>query len=415
MKFGGSSVATVELMRKAAQLVASARESHSKVVVVVSAMGDHTNTLYDLAYTASVRPSHRELDVIVSTGEQVSSALLAILLNDMGFQARSLSGQQAGIRTSEVHGNARIEDIDTSFLRNILGNGEIAVVTGFQGVNYAKEITTLGRGGSDTTAAALAVALQACECRIYTDVAGVFTTDPRFCPRARIIPQIHFEEMLELAALGARVLHPRAVEFAGRNKILMRVLSTEHPNLPGTTITFDLEENMEKPNVTGIAFNQEEAKITVRNVPDQPGVAAKLFSEIADKNIDVDLIVQNIASDGQTDISFTVHRSQSEIAMVTIQEIAKELGTVDVDCAVNVGKVSLVGVGMRGNAGIAAQMFKALAKAEVNIQMISTSEIKTSVLIDEDKVEVAVRRLHKHFGLDVKEEVGAVGAAEAKS
>lgn len=414
MKYGGSSVATVDLLRQAAQQVASARAEHAQVVAVVSAMGDQTNQLYDLVYSASVRPARRELDVITSTGELVSSALLAILLNDLGTPARSLSGAQAGIRTNELHGNARIEDIDTSFLSEIIASGEVAVVAGFQGVNPAGEVTTLGRGGSDTTAAALAVALEASECRIYTDVPGVLTTDPRICPKARVIPSIHFEEMLELAALGARVLHPRAVEFAGRNRLKLRVLAAAAPGLGGTTITFDSEENMERPNVTGIAFNQEEAKITVRNVPDRPGVAARLFSQIAARHIDVDLIVQNIAANGHTDITFTVHRSQSDNAVAALTEIAAELGCEDVECALDVGKVSLVGIGMSGHAGIAAQMFEVLAEAKVNIQMISTSEIKTSVLIEEDKIELAVRKLHKHFGLDAVEEVGAVSASQAK-
>lgn len=415
MKFGGTSLGDVELVRKAAGIVMEARKKKIDVAVVVSAMGDHTDELFDLMHRASAHPPAREMDIVASTGELVSAAVFAMVLSDMGQPAVSLSAYQAGIRTSGPHGNARIESIDAKKVQKLLGAGTVPVVTGYQGHNDEGEVTTLGRGGSDTTAAALGTAIKASECRIYTDVEGVYSADPRVCHKARIIDTVHFEEILELAALGASVLHPRAVEFAGRNRLELRVLSTFKSELPGTRIVFETEEKMEKPSVTGIALNNEEAKLTVRAVPDKPGVAATLFSRIAERDIDVDVIVQNTAANGLADISFTVHRSQAKAAHEITREIAKELGTEHVDEPVNVAKVSLVGVGMRGHAGIAAQMFSILADAKINIEMISTSEIKISAIIGEDVAERAVRQLHKQLGLDAETEVGVVRPAMAKA
>ena len=416
LKFGGTSVADVAMMRTAAELVRLTKKECNDIVVVVSAMGEQTDELFDLVHAATAHPSPRELDVIASTGELVSSSLFATILTDMGLPARSLSGFQAGIRTTGRHGNARIESIDTRYLRKLLANGEIPVVAGFQGHNEDGEVTTLGRGGSDTTAAALGAELHARECRIYTDVPGIFTADPRICAKAQTLETVHFEEILELAALGVKVLHPRAVEFAGRNRLQLRILSTMDRSHPGTRIVFELEENMEQPNVTGIAYNLEEAKITVRGLPDHPGIAATLFSRIAEQEIDVDVIVQNIAANNLADISFTIHRSQLERALECTKKITKELGSSSkVESTENIAKVSLVGLGMRGHAGIAAQMFSALADAKINIQMIATSEIKISAIIDEEKAELAVRRLHKRFGLDAKAEVGVVKPVMAKA
>lgn len=415
MKFGGTSLADVQMVRKAAEIVLAAIKRKHRVAVVVSAMGDLTDSLFDLMHQASPRPAAREMDVVASTGELVSSALFAMVLADMGVRAVSLSAFQAGIRTSGPHGNARIEGIDTGRIERLLDDGVVPVVAGYQGHNDDGEVTTLGRGGSDTTAAALGVGLKAAECRIYTDVDGVYTADPRVCHKASIIASLHFEEILEMAALGASVLHPRAVEFAGRNRLNLRVLSTFDSERPGTRITFETEEDMERPSVTGIALNTEESKLTVRDLPDRPGIAATLFSRLAERDIDVDVIVQNIAANGHADISFTVHRSQSGKAHETTQEIASELGSGRVEDPTNVAKVSLVGVGMRGHAGIAAQMFTTLAKSKVNIQMISTSEIKISAIIDEDVAELAVRKLHRQFGLDVEPEVGVVRPAMAKA
>ena len=415
MKFGGTSLADVPMLRKAAGIVVEARSEGMDVCVVVSAMGDQTDGLLDMVHSASARPGQREVDVVATTGELVSAALFAIVLGDMGQPARSMSAFQAGISTSGAGGNARIEGVGVKQLRRLLKAGEVPVITGYQGFNDDGEVTTLGRGGSDTTAAAVGAALSADECRIYTDVPGVFTADPRVCPRARVLEVVYFEEILELAAMGAKVLHPRAVEFAGRNKLQMRVLSTMDSGRPGTRIVYELEEDMERPSVTGIAYNLEEAKVTVRELPDTPGVAARLFSKIAEHDIEVDVIVQNIAAGGKADISFTVHRSQMDKAMGITEGIARDLGSSKVECTNSVAKVSLVGVGMRGQAGIAAQMFTILSEAEINIQMISTSEIKISAIISEDAAELAVRRLHKAFGLDAVEEVGDVGPAIAKA
>ena len=411
IKFGGTSVASVDLIRHASKIVLERRRSCERVVVVVSAMGSQTNELLDLAYAAASQPNERELDALVSTGEVVSAALFATLLHQQGQRAQSITAHQSGIATNGEHGNAAIESIDTAYLNSLLDDGVIPVVAGFQGLAPDGSVTTIGRGGSDTTAAALAHALEADECLIYTDVPGIFTADPRICPQARVLERVHYEEILELAALGARVIHPRAVEYAGKNQLLLRVLSTREPELPGTVITFAKEETMDKPNVTGIAYNVEEAKLTLREAPDQPGIAAKLFASIAAQGIDVDMIVQNIAANGQADISFTVHRSQLRKAMAAAADTAKKLKAKGVEATEGIAKVSIVGDGMRGHAGIASQMFKTLAEADVNILMISTSEIKVSVIIDLDKAELAVRKLHKAFGLDAEVEDKVIAPA----
>ncbi|MBF2734506.1 MAG: aspartate kinase [Betaproteobacteria bacterium AqS2] len=415
IKFGGSSLASVEHMRRASRIVLERRRSCGRVVVVVSAMGSRTNELLDLAYAAAAHPDERELDVIASSGEVVSAALFATLLRHQGQPARSVTAHRSGIATSAEHGNARIEDIDCGHLNSLLDDGVVPVVAGFQGLGPDGEVTTIGRGGSDTTAAALGHALRAAECLIYTDVPGIFTTDPRICPQARVLARVHYEEILELAALGARVIHPRAVEFAGKNRLLLRVLSTAEPERPGTVITFAKEDSMDQPAVTGIAYNVEEAKITLREVPDKPGIAASLFAGVAAKGIDVDMIVQNTAADKQADISFTVHRSQLRKALAAAEEIGAELKAKAVEATEGIAKISLVGAGMRGHAGIASRMFQTLAEAKVNILMISTSEIKVSVIIDLDKAELAVRKLHKAFGLDAEAEDGVIAPARAKA
>lgn len=416
LKFGGTSIANLELMRNAAKIVIKEHKYANDVVVVVSAMGAQTDELINLLREACPNPTRRELDVIAHTGELVSSALFASVLQAAGLPARSISGALAGIKTNNAHGNARINEIDTEFLRKIIQQGEIPVVAGYQGMNEFGEITTLGRGGSDTTAAALGVALEATECHIYTDVRGVFTADPRVCDSARQLDTIYFKEMLELAALGTKVLHPRAVEFAGRNKLKLRVLSAFDSSNQGTLILFNQEAIMENPTVTGIAYNKEEAKVTFRNVPDQPGIAARIFSAIADQDIDVDVIVQNVSRDNnETDISFTIHRTQLEPTLKCATELTRQLGVAAVEHKTDIAKVSMVGVGMRGHAGIAGKMFTSLANAGINIQMISTSEIKISAIIDENKVADAVCALHDTFKLEAKEEFGAANPAPKKT
>lgn len=414
IKFGGTSVASIELMRKAADIAIAAHKECSGLVVVVSAMGSQTDDLIALMAEACPNPTKREIDAITHTGELVSSSLFASVLQAKGVPARSITGSVAGIRTNSAHGNARILDIDTVFLRRIINQGEIPVIAGFQGINEFGEVTTLGRGGSDTTAAALGTALNADECHIYSDVPGVFTADPRICPNAQLLEEIHFEEILELAALGAKILHPRAIEYAGHNQLHLRVKSTFEPDQPGTLISFTQEKPMEKSAVTGITYNLEEAKITLRRIPDQPGVAARLFSSIAANGIDVDVIVQNIGDvDKGTDLSFTVHREQLEAAIASCESIIKELGCDSIEHKTDIAKVSAVGIGMRGHAGIAARMFSVLADNNINIQMISTSEIKVSVIIEESSAENAVRALHEAFGLDAEQENGAVRSATA--
>lgn len=403
-------------MRQAAQIAIAARKQCSSLAVVVSAMGSQTDELIAQMQAACPNHTKRELDVITHTGELVSSALFASVLQSFGTPARSISGAVAGILTNSAHGNARIKEINTTFLRRIMAQGEIPVVAGFQGVNEYGEVTTLGRGGSDTTAAALATALEAQECHIYTDVDGVFTADPRVCDKARLLSQIHFEEILELAALGAKVLHPRAIEYASQNQLLLRVKSTFAPEQAGTLICFNEEDIMEKSTVTGIAYTQDEAKITLRSIPDEPGVAARLFSEIAQQGIDVDMIVQNLAGqEGQTDLSFTVHRDQLGTALEISEKIGKDLSCKQVENTTAIAKVSVVGIGMRGHAGIAAKMFSVLAENKINIQMISTSEIKISVIIAESLVQEAINALHDAFELDAVKDTSSVSAEQQAS
>jgi aspartate kinase len=396
-KYGGTSVGSTERIEAVAQRVKRCRDQGNQVVVVVSAMSGETNRLLSLAKAISDAPNLRELDVLVSTGEQVTIALLAIALEKIGCPARSYTGGQVQILTDSAYSKARIRDIDDERVRADLDAGLVVTVAGFQGVDEAGNITTLGRGGSDTTAVAMAAALKADECQIYTDVDGVYTTDPRVEPKARRLSRITFEEMLEMASLGSKVLQIRSVEFAGKYKVPLRVLSSFEEG-EGTLITLE-EEGMEDARISGIAFNRDEAKLTVRGVPDQPGVAYRILGPIGDANIEVDMIVQNIANDGTTDLTFTVHRGELKKALAVLDDVAKTLGAREVVGDDRIVKISLVGVGMRSHAGIAGEMFKALAKEGINIQMISTSEIKISVVVDERYLELGVRALHEAFGL----------------
>ena len=396
-KYGGTSMGSPERIGAVAERVGRARAEGHQVVVVVSAMSGETDRLIKLARSVNPQPPVREMDVLLATGEQASIALLAMALAGRGVPARSFTGGQVHILTDSAHSKARILDIDDRRLRASLDAGEVAVVAGFQGVDQDGSITTLGRGGSDTTAVALAAALKADECQIYTDVDGVYTTDPRVEPRARRLDRITFEEMLEMASLGAKVLQIRSVEFAGKYKVPLRVLSSFEDG-PGTLITLE-DHGVEDPLISGIAFNRDEAQITVAGIPDRPGVASAIFGPIARANIEVDVIVQSIGQDGLTTMSFTVHRNDYPAAMSLLGGIAAELGARSVGGDDQIAKISLVGVGMRSHAGVAATMFDALAAEGINIRMISTSEIKISVIVDEKYVELAVRTLHEAFGL----------------
>ncbi len=402
-KYGGTSMGSVERIREVARRVARfAREGH-QLVVVPSAMAGETNRLLALAKQLCPDPNPRELDVIASTGEQVSIGLLAIALQQLGLKARSYTGFQVRILTDDAHTKARILSIDDANIRRDLGEGFVVVVAGFQGTDENGNITTLGRGGSDTTGVALAAALKADECQIYTDVDGVYTTDPRIVPDARRLATVTFEEMLELASLGSKVLQIRSVEFAGKYKVKLRVLSSftdVNSTDMGTLITFE-EEDMEQAIISGIAFNRDEAKISVLGVPDKPGIAFAILSPVAEANIDVDMIIQNASIEGLTDFSFTVHRNEYRRAMEILQsKVQPAIGAKGIVGDDRIAKVSLVGIGMRTHAGIASKMFGALAAEGVNIQMISTSEIKTSVVVDEKYMELAVRVLHRTFELD---------------
>ncbi|HLF95836.1 MAG TPA: aspartate kinase [Methylococcaceae bacterium] len=396
-KYGGTSVGTTERIRNVADKVAQARKRGDDLVVVVSAMSGETNRLVALAHEVQERPSPREIDALLSTGEQVTIALLCMALEQRGCPARSYSGHQVKIVTDAAHTKARVRHIDTERIQADLKAGRVVVVAGFQGVTEEGDITTLGRGGSDTTAVALAAALQADECLIYTDVDGVYTTDPRVEPRARRLNRITFEEMLEMASLGSKVLQIRSVEFAGKYNVPLRVLSSFEPGA-GTLITYE-EAHMEKALISGIAFNRDEAKLTIEGVPDKPGIAFKILGPIAAANIEVDMIVQNVG-DQSTDFTFTVHRNDYRKAMDLLERISQELGARRVTGDDKIVKVSLVGVGMRSHAGIASTMFETLAKEGINIRMISTSEIKISVVVDEKYLELAVRALHEAFELD---------------
>ena len=397
-KYGGTSVGSPERILAVAERVQRFRQRGDDVVVVVSAMSGETDRLIKLAKGVNPEPPAREMDVLLSTGEQVTIALLAMTLEKIGCPARSYTGYQVHIRTDNVFGKARILDIDESRVRADLMQGRVVVVAGFQGVDEDGNITTLGRGGSDTTGVALAAALKADECQIYTDVDGVYTTDPRVVPQARRLDRITFEEMLEMASLGSKVLQIRSVEFAGKYKVPLRVLSSFEEG-PGTLITYE-ENDMEAPLISGIAFNRDEAKLTVRGVPDKPGIAYRILGDIAAANINVDMIVQNVGADGSTDFTFTTHRNDYKKSMATLQKTAGQLAAREVTGDDKIAKISIVGVGMRSHAGIASQMFKTLADEGINIQMISTSEIKISVVVEEKYLELAVRSLHNAFGLE---------------
>ncbi len=397
-KYGGTSVGSPERIVSVAERVLARRRQGDDIVVVVSAMSGETNRLLELARAITPTPPARELDVILATGEQVTIALLSMALQARDCPACSYTGAQVHILTDSTHNKARIKDIDAQRIRNDLAAGRVVVVAGFQGVDEHGNITTLGRGGSDTTAVALAAALQADECQIYTDVDGVYTTDPRVVPEARRLSLITYEEMLEMASLGAKVLQIRSVEFASKYNVPLRVLSSFEEG-PGTLIIKE-EEGMEQAQISGIAFNRDEAKLTVLGVPDQPGVAGHILGPIADADIEVDMIVQNVAEDATTDFTFTVHRNDFARAMKVLQETADSLGAREVNGDDRIVKISLVGVGMRSHAGIASKMFRTLAEEKINIRMISTSEIKISVVVDEKYLELGVRALHEAFGLE---------------
>jgi aspartate kinase len=397
-KFGGTSVGSTERIKAVAEKVKIAQDAGNQIVVVVSAMSGETNRLIGLAKEMQQQPTERELDVLVSTGEQVTVALLSMALHAIGCAACSYTGGQVKILTDSSHTKARILSIDDERMRAHLNQGSVVVVAGFQGVDEDGNITTLGRGGSDTTAVALAAALKADECHIYTDVDGVYTTDPRVEPKARRLDKITFEEMLEMASLGSKVLQIRSVEFAGKYNVPLRVLSSFTEGA-GTLITYE-ESEVESALISGIAFNRDEAKLTISGVPDRPGIASKILSPIADANIEVDMIIQNIADDATTDFTFTVHRNDYQRAKAALEKICAELGAKKVTGDDGIVKVSIVGVGMRSHAGIASTMFKALAEEGINIRMISTSEIKISVVVDEKYLELAVRTLHAAFKLD---------------
>ena len=402
-KFGGTSVGSVERIEHVADKVASFRRHGHDVVVVVSAMSGETNRLIGLAQAIQEQPTPREFDVLVATGEQVTTALLCMALHKREVAARSYNGGQVRILTDDAHTKARIQHIDDHNMRTDLNAGRVVVVAGFQGVDEQGNITTLGRGGSDTTAVALAAALKADECQIYTDVDGVYTTDPRIVDGARRLEKITFEEMLEMASMGSKVLQIRAVEFAGKYAVPLRVLSSFEEG-PGTLITLEEDTGMEAPAIAGIAFNRDEAKLTVLGVPDTPGVAYQILGPIGEANIEVDVILQNIGEQAKTDFTFTVARGDLAKAEAILRETAATLSASEVRADPRIAKVSVVGVGMRSHAGVASRMFKALADVGVNIQMISTSEIKISVIIEEKYLELAVRTLHSAFELDVESE-----------
>jgi aspartate kinase len=399
-KYGGTSMGGPERIRNVARRVAKFRQAGHQVVVVVSAMSGETNRLIALAKEIQTPPDPRELDVVIATGEQVTIGLLCMALKGAGIDARSYTGGQVRILTDNAFNKARILKIDGDNMQRDLGAGKVVVVAGFQGVDAAGDITTLGRGGSDTTGVALAAALSADECQIYTDVDGVYTTDPRIVPEARKLETITFEEMLEMASLGSKVLQIRSVEFAGKYKVKLRVLSSFEEEGEGTLITVEEGKNMEEPIISGIAFNRDEAKLTVQGVPDRPGIAYQILGPVADANIDVDMIIQNVGHDGATDFSFTVNRSEFEKAKAVLEGVRQHIGAREIAGDNKVCKVSAVGVGMRSHPGVASQMFRALAEEGINIRMISTSEIKISVVLDEKYLELAVRVLHRAFGLD---------------
>ena len=398
MKFGGTSVADLDRIRAVAARVKRERDAGHEVAVVVSAMSGTTNQL--VAWCQALSPLHdaREYDTVVATGEQVTTGLLAIALQEIGVEARSWQGWQIPIHTDNAHGKARIAAIEGAELIRRMQAGQVAVVSGFQGVSPTGRITTLGRGGSDTSAVALAAALKADRCDIYTDVDGVYTTDPRIVPKARKLAKISYEEMLELASVGAKVLQTRSVELAMNEHVRVQVLSS-FADLPGTLVV-DEDEIVEKETVSGIAYSRDEAKITLRRVPDRPGVAAGVFGPLAQQAVNVDMIVQNIAADGTTDLTFTVGKADLPRALAALETLRPQIGFAEVQTDTDVAKISVVGVGMRSHAGVAATMFRALADKAINIEVISTSEIKVSVLVASEYTELAVRALHTAYGLD---------------
>jgi aspartate kinase len=399
-KYGGTSVGNVERIQAVADRIIANREKGNQTVVVVSAMSGETNKLIALANEIDNQPPAREMDVLVSTGEQVTIALLSMALNKKGVPAKSYTGSQIKMLTDSSHGKARIMDIQCGDMQQDLDNGNVIVVAGFQGVDEKGRITTLGRGGSDTTAVAMAAALKADECQIYTDVDGVYTTDPRVEPKARKLDRITFEEMLEMASLGSKVLQIRSVEFAGKYNVPLRVLSSfEEGEGVGTLITTE-DDEMEQAVISGIAFNRDEAQLTISGVPDKPGVASDILGSVTEANIEIDMIVQNVGEDGTTDFTFTVHRNDYEAALKALTKTGEDLGAKKVYGDNSIVKLSLVGVGMRSHAGIASTMFAALARESINIRMISTSEIKISVVVDEKYLELGVRTLHSAFGLE---------------
>ena len=399
-KYGGTSVGNPERIKNVAQRVAKFKMLGHQVVVVLSAMSGETNRLIALAKEVQPNPDLREMDVLLATGEQVTIALLSMALMELGLKAKSYTGSQVKIITDSAHSKARILDIEEHSMRADLDAGYVVVVAGFQGVDEKGNITTLGRGGSDTTGVALAAALKADECQIYTDVDGVYTTDPRLVPEARRLKTITFEEMLEMASLGSKVLQIRSVEFAGKYKVKLRVLSSFDEEGEGTLITFEENEKMEQAIISGIAFNRDEAKITVLGVPDRPGIAYQILGPVGEANIDVDMIIQNVGADGTTDFTFTVHRNEYKKALEVLKGVQSHIGAREISGDDRIAKVSVIGVGMRSHAGIASTMFRTLAEEGINIQMISTSEIKISVVIDEKYMELAVRVLHKAFDLE---------------
>ena len=398
-KYGGTSIGTIEKISLVAEKIIKEKNNGNKVVVVVSAMSGETNKLLDLAKSIDPDVSGRELDVLVSTGEQVTISLLALTLNNKGHKAISLTGSQAGITTDSVFNKARIESIDNTSIKKYLEEGNVVIVAGFQGVTNSGDITTLGRGGSDTSAVAISVALDAKECQIFTDVDGVYTTDPRISDGAKKIDDITTEEMLELSSQGSKVLQPRAVEFAGKYDVGIRVLSSFKDG-SGTLIKKENDDKMEKAIISGIAFNKDEAQLTIRGVPDQPGIASLILGPIADHNIDVDMIVQNVGEDGLANFTFTVPRNDYKVAFQSLEKSSKKLNANKVTGNNKIVKISMVGVGMRTHAGIASKMFSVLAENKINISMISTSEIKISVVTDEENLKTAVNVLHKAFNLD---------------
>ncbi|OUV07205.1 MAG: aspartate kinase [Alphaproteobacteria bacterium TMED87] len=402
-KFGGTSVASTKHIQKVAEKIIQARQRGQNVVAVVSAMGDNTDRLDELAKEVNFNKvgAKREIDVLLSTGEQVTIAVLSMMLMKLGCPARSFTGGQAGIFTDKSHTRSRIREIKPDRLLESLELGEVPVVAGFQGIDCHGDITTFGRGGSDTTAVALAAVLEADECQIFTDVEGVYTTDPRVVDQARLMDRVTFEEMLELASLGSKVLHARAVEFASKYQVPLRVLSTFVQG-EGTLITKEDKLNMEQPIISGIAFTKDEAKLTVLGVEDVPGIAWKILGPISDANIGIDMIVQNVAADNTTDFTFTVSRDDYHEAMDLLNQVAMDIGARQVNGDDKIAKLSIVGVGMRSHAGVASKMFQVLADRSINIQMISTSEIKVSVVIAEEYIELAARALHSVFNLEEK-------------